>query len=223
MSTASRDRMVSRLSVLSLAVAVSVAASGLAAAPLSWATDKLAAPGAAKGQETTITVKPDDEAGKYERQGLDIFENGAVTCERLELKGAIFAPVVGHITFTTVDIGSCTYLGSRARLNTSSCNIVITSGGLGKLTSREGGSCNLRVEVPNCTVHLGKGPFLELGYHNVGSPAETAALTEPVAIGGTAIGVACLSPGPLAIGQYRGYLRLAGSRNGAKKPFIVIL
>jgi hypothetical protein len=206
-----------------LAVAVSAAIWGVAAVPPSWATDKLAAPGAAKGQETTITARPDSEAGEFRRQALDILENGVVTCGRFELKGAIFAPVVGHITFTTVDFGSCVYLGNRARLNTSSCDVVITSGGLGKLTSREGGSCDLRIEVPGCTVHLGNGPFLELGYHNVGSPAETTALTESVGIGGTAIGIACLSPGPSAIGRYRGYLRLTASRNGAKKPFTVIL
>lgn len=223
MSTASRDQMVSRVFILSLAAALSVAVCGLAAAPLAWATDKLAAPGAAKGEETTVTVKPDGEAGKFERQSLDILGNGAATCAHLELKGAIFARVVGHITFTTVDFGSCVYLGNRAHLNTSSCDVVITSGGLGKLTSREGGRCDLRIEILGCTIHLGRGPFLELGYHNVGSPAETTALTEPVAIGGTAIGAACLSPGPSAIGQYRGYLRLGASRNGTQKPFTVIL
>lgn len=209
--------------MLSLAGAVSVAAMGLAAPPPSQATDKLAAPGAVKGQETTVTVRPDGEAGAYERQSLDILGNGTVTCGRLELQGAIFARVVGHITFTTVDLGSCVYLGNRARLNTSSCDVVITSGGLGKFTSQESGRCNLRIEVPNCIIHLGRGPFLELGYHNFGSPTETTALTEPVPIGGTAIGAACPSPGPSAIAQYRGYLRLGASRGGTRKPFIVIL
>jgi hypothetical protein len=223
MSVAIRARMVSRVSRLSLAIAVSVAVWGLTAAPLSWATDKLAAPGAAKGQETTITVRPDGEAGEFGRQGIDILHNGTVTCGRLELKSAIFARVIGHITFPTVEFGSCVYLGNRARLNRSSCDVVITSGGLGKFTSRDGKRCDFRIEVPGCTVHLGKGPFLELGYHNTGSPAETTALTEPYPFGGTAVGAACLSPGPSAIGQYRGYLRLAASRNGAKKPFTVIL
>jgi hypothetical protein len=211
--------VVLRVFVLALAVAVWT----LAAIPFARASDKLSAPGAMRGEKTTVTVKPDDEAGKYRRQSLDILDNGAATCGQLELRGAIFAPVVGHITFMTVDFGSCVYLGSRARLNTSSCDVVITSAGLGKLTSSKGGKCDLRVEAPGCTVHLGKGPFLELGYHNVGSPPETTALTEPVAIGGTAIGAACLTPGPSAIGQYRGYLRLGGSRNGTKQPFTVIL
>jgi hypothetical protein len=211
------------MSMLSLAVAVSAAVWGLAAPPPSWAADKLTAPGAAKGQETTITVRPDGEAGKYGRQSLDILDNGTATCGRLEFKGAIFARVVGHIAFTTVEFGSCVYLGNRARLNTASCEVVITSGGLGKLRSHEHGRCDLRVEVPGCTVHLGKGPFLELGYHNVGSPKETTALTEAVAIGGTAIGAACQFPGSSAIAQYSGYLRLGASRNGAKEPFTVIL
>ncbi len=223
MSTWIGDRTGSRMSRFLLAVAMSVAVCGLAAAPLARATDKLAAPGAVKGQKTTITVRPDGEAGSFGHQRLEVLHNGSVTCRGLELKGAIFARVVGHVTFAAIDFGSCFYLGNRARLNTSSCDIVITSGGLGMLTNRENGRCDLRIEVPGCTIQLGKGPFLELGYHNVGSPFETTALTEPAAIGGTAIGIACLSSGPSAIGQYKGYLRLSASRHGRKKPFTVIL
>jgi hypothetical protein len=210
--------------MLSLVMAASVAVWGLVAAPLSWGvSDKLSAPGTVKGQETTVTVKADGDAGKFRRQSLEIFRNGTATCEGFELQGAIFAPVVGHIDFTTVDFGSCIYLGRRAHLNASSCDVVVTSAGLGKLTRRNGERCDLRLEIPGCTIHFGKGPFLELGYHNEGSPAETTALTEPVPIGGIAIGPACLLPGPSAIGQYSGYLRLAGSRNGMKQPFIVIV
>jgi hypothetical protein len=222
MSTAVKDWVVSRGWLMPV-IAVAIVLGGLTAVPLSWATDKLAAPGTVKGQETKITVRPDGEAGEYRHQSFDILDNGAVSCGRLEFTGAIFAPVVGHVTFRTVEFDSCVYLGSPARLNTSSCEVIITSGGLGTLTSREGGICNLRVEAPGCTVSLGKGPFLELGYHNFGSPSETTALTEPVGIGGTAAGAGCLSPGPSAIAEYKGYLRLGGSRNGVKKPFIVIL
>ncbi len=223
MSATIGEQMASRMPRLSLAIAVAVAVWSLAAVPPSWAADKLSAPGAAKGQETTVTVRADAEAGELKRQSLDILHNGAVTCRRVELKGAIFERVVKHVAFTTLDFGSCVYLGRRARLNTSSCAVVITGGGLGTLTSRKGGKCDLRIEIPNCTIHLGKGPFLELGYHNVGSPAETTALTEPVGIGGTAIGIGCLLPGPSAIGQYRGYLRLTASRSGERAPFIVIV
>ena len=219
MSAAIRERMFFRALILSLAVAIW----GLAAASLSSATDKLAAPDAAEGEETTITVRPDGEAGEYGRQSIELLRNGAASCGRFEARGAVFARVVGHVTFATVDFGSCAYLGNRARLNTSSCDLVITSGGLGTFTNDKVGRCDLKIEIPGCTVHLGKGPFLELGYHNVGSPAETTALTEPIPIRGTAIGAACLDPGTSAIGQYRGYLRLAGSRGGEKKPFTVIL
>ena len=206
-----------------MSIAISVAVWAAAFASLAHAADKLAAPGAVRGQRTTITVKADAEAGQFERQTLDILGNGEATCRGLDLTGAIFAPVIGHVTFTTVDFGFCVYLGSPARVNSSSCDVLITSGGLGKLTSRAGGKCDLRIEVPGCTVHLGKGPFLELGYHNVGSPAEVTALTEPVAFGGTAIGAACQSPGSSALARYTGYLRLIGSRDGAKTPFTVIL
>lgn len=139
------------------------------------------------------------------------------------MRGAIFAPVVGHVTFRTMGFDNCAYLGKRANLNTASCEIEITSGGLGILASRKGGRCDLRVEAPGCLVHLGKGPFIEVGYHNVGKPVETTGLTEPIAIGGTAIGVGCVSPGPFAIGQYRGDFRLAAARNGVEKPFVIVL
>lgn len=216
------DRVVSMGSVLLPAAVVSVAMA-LAVAPLSLASDKLKAPGTVKGQRTTIMVLPDAETDEYKYQRLEILDNGEVTCRNLRLKGAISAPVVGHVRFGTVAFDSCVYLGQRARLNTSSCEIVITSGGLGTFTSHKGKKCNVRVEVPGCTVYLGKGPFLELGYRSYGSPRETTALTAPVPIGGTAIGSGCLTPGPHAIAQYKGYLRFQGWRNGVQKPFIVIL
>ncbi len=223
MSAALTDLKVAWKSILSLAAAVLVAIWSLAPPPCAQATDKLAAPGAVKGQETTVTVRPDGEAGEFERQGLEILNNGTVTCGEVELTGTIFARVIGHVTFKAVHFGACVYLGQPARLNTSSCDVVITSGGLGKFTNRENAKCNVRVEILNCIIHLGKGPFLELGYHNVGSPSVTTAVTEPRGIGGFARGVGCLSPGPDAIAQYRGYLNFSASRNGAKKPFTVIL
>lgn len=206
-----------------LAAVVSVVSWCLLVAPSSRAADKFAAPRAPQGDRTAVTVRKDYGAGEHRHQSIQILENGKVVCQRVEFRGAIFARVVGHVTLTTVGFDSCVYLGRRAELNASSCGAIVTSGGLAKFTNRGSARCDLRVEVPGCTVHLGKGSFLELGYNNVNSATETTGLTEPIPFGGTAIGAACLSPGPSAIGEYSGYLRLAASRDGAKKPIIIIL
>lgn len=223
MASASRDRGSPGGTAPWLALAVAIwALAAWAAAPPASATDKMAAPGAVRGERTTIVVRPDAEAAKLGLQQLEILENGSASCRRLRLRGAIAAPVVGHVTFPDVAIGSCLYLGMPARLNTSSCEVVITSGGLGKFASR-GGRCHVRLEAPGCTVHLGKGPFLQLGYHNEGAPSEITALTEPIAIGATAVGAICPVPGPAKYVQYRGYLRLGATRDGERKPFRVTL
>jgi hypothetical protein len=88
----------------------------------------------------------------------------------------------------------------------------------------------LRIEGRGCTIHLGRGAFVGLGYHTVGvvenkphPPAKVTAISEPSAIGGRAVGVGCLHPGPDAIAAYSGHLLFSGSRGGVAVPFKVIL
>jgi hypothetical protein len=222
-STASRGRLASRVSIWSLTIAVAAVA-WAATASTSWALDdKMKAPGAVKGEETSVFVKPDAAAGELGRQGFEILGNDSLACDRVDLRGAIFAPIVGRVTFRSVEFGDCTYLGMDARLNTTSCEVPITSGGLGRFMDAGTGTCSVKIEAPGCTIHLGKGPFLELGYHNEGAPIEITALTEPIPIGGTAVGPVCPSPGPDAIAQYHGYLRFGASRDGEQEHFTVIL
>jgi hypothetical protein len=223
MWAATRNRMVRRMSILSLVLAVSIAGWGLLTASRSQASDKFVVSEATAGQETAIAVRRDVQAGESGRQSLDILYNGTATCGSFDLEGTVHARVVRHLIFTAVHFGSCVYLGSPARFNTSSCGFLITGSGMGSLTSQGSGRCDLRVEIPGCTVHLGKGLFFKLGYHVIGTPDILEARTESVPTGGIAIGAACLSPGPSAIGQYTGYLLISASRDGVKRPLIVIL
>lgn len=204
--------------ILTLAVIASHATASLASG-----ADRLNAPGSRKGETTEITVRADPEAGDFAQQRIDILENGTVTCDGLELRGRLTQPIVKEVTLTDLDFGACIYIGMSARVNASSCHIIISGAGLGRLVSHGDTRCNLRIETPGCTIHLGKGPFLHLGYHNFRSPREVTALTEPLPIGGVAIGLLCFSTGPFAIGQYKGYLRMGGIRSGEKVPFRVIL
>ena len=76
--------------------------------------------------------------------------------------------------------------------------------------------------MPGCTVHLGQGAFSRSATAiSVLPPNHSPDRTDR--LGGTAIGAGCLTPGPWAIAEYGGYLRLAGTRDGAQKPFTVIL
>lgn len=205
-------------------VVAAIAVTGAAMAPSAGAIgDRMRAPGAVEGERTRVFVRPDATAGQFSEQRFDVVGNGSLACDEVGLRGAIFAPIVGHVTFRRVAFGACSYLGMEARLNTTSCQVEITSGGLGRFMDARSGSCNVRIEAPGCTIHLGKGPFLELGYHNEGSPHEITALTEPVAILATATGPICPSPGAKAIVQYHGYLKIGASRDGGRVPFTVIL
>lgn len=210
----------SKWSLAIAAVAVAVAATAPSAAAIG---DRMRAPGAAEGEETKVFVKPDASAGQFGEQRFDVFGNGSLVCDEVDLRGAIFAPIVGHVPFRSVEFGACSYLGMSARLNTASCEVEITSGGLGRFMDAKSGSCNVRIEAPGCAIQLGKGPFLELGYHNEGSPREITALTEPDPIVAIATGPVCPSPGPEAIVQYHGYLTIGGARDGERVPFTVII
>lgn len=207
----------------SLAVAA-IAVACAAMAPSAEAIgDRMRAPDAVPGEETQVFVKPDATAGQFSEQRFDVFGNGSLVCDEVDLRGAIFAPIVGHVPFRSVRFGACSYLGMNARLNTASCEVEITSGGLGRFMDAKSGSCNVRIEAPGCTIHLGKGPFIELGYHNEGNPREITALTEPDPIVAKATGALCPSPGPEAIVQYHGYLKIGGARDGKRVPFTVII
>jgi hypothetical protein len=216
-SSAVRDWSSASPPRLAVLVAVLVALGCCAVVPVARATDKFRARGAAEGQRTAITAKSEGP------QSLDILYNGIVSCGGFRFHGAIVGSVVGRVKFTSGEYGSCVYLGSRARMNVSSCEIVIYSGGRQKFIDRGGERCDVRVEGFACTVHLGDGDMLGIGWGNTGSPAEITGRSEPIGIGATAVGVGCPSPGPSAIGQYSGSLLLGGSRGGIARPFKIIL
>jgi len=205
-------------------VATAALVAALATTTGASAADRFFMPGVETGEKTTIMARPDGEAGAFAHQKIEILNNSTLACEDPELSGAMRGRVVKQLDFTKLDFGACTYMSMPARLNTSSCAAVIYGVGLGRLTSRGSGRCDLRIEAPGCVIHLGRGLFVRVGFHNFGAGHdEITVLTEPIPIGGTARGTLCLTPGPLAIGTYSGYLRFSASRGGERTKLNVIL
>lgn len=209
-----------------------VAALALTISSPAAAADKFFLAGATSNEASAIVAFPNEEVGELAAQQIHVFGNGTVTCEDLEMAasltgrvgrgqvhgGDLKGVVVHQMELTDIDFSGCVQLGMPARVDASSCDLVITGSGRGTLVGK---GCDLTISIPGCNVHLGAGPFMTLGYTNRDDPADIAAITEPVAIGGTAVGAGCPTPGPEASGQHTGYLRFSASRDGEDVAFEV--
>jgi hypothetical protein len=215
----SPDRGLARSAIL---VAVSALA-GLLAAGTPAAADEFTVPDAREGQTIAVTARTDPEAGEFAQPSIDVFDNGRIACGRLTLRGSILARVVKQVEFTSIDLSPCTFLGMPARVSASSCAIAVTGNGRAKLASTGASDCSLQVQVPGCTVSLGAGLLFSLGFHNIGSPREITALTEPISLRASVVGAGCPSPGNGSFAEYEGYLLLQGMRHGERTSFTVII
>jgi hypothetical protein len=203
-------------------VAVTALVGGLATVAVA-AADEFTAPGARVGEATTVTATADPEAGEFAHPRVDVSGNGAIACGGLTLRGSVSHPVLKLVEFSSIDLSPCTYLGMPARVSASSCALVVTGEGRGKLVSTGAGDCSLRLGVPGCTVSLGPGLLLSLGFHNTGSPREITALTESVGLQAAVVGAGCPTPGGDGFAEFEGYLLLQGARHGERAPFTVII